>query len=214
MKRNRVFILDEMIESCRLMPTWVQFILFIGAAGIVSFTIPMLFYISVTIILVQVVFIILLIKKYIVYRRISKLEVAIKKRVIWIFSKRDKDEKYKKGLINLGLIILTLILFFTLQNTKLLIINGLFCVLFFLKIAFYVPLISVRIIEDDKFVVINKGLGERMEINLYEINSIKIVEDKIIVNRKKIEIPLDFQSEKEVRRLMMFLKGIDKFRVD
>ena len=38
----------------------------------------------------QAVFVILLIKKNVVYRRISKLEIAVRKMVIWIHTKKDE----------------------------------------------------------------------------------------------------------------------------
>ena len=220
MKRKRVFIIDEITESCRLMPNWIQSIFFFIMLGIATFIVPVISYFFLgTIIILQLIVIILLAKKNIVYKRISKIEVAVEKMVIWIHSKKDEDEKYKKALINLALIIVTLLLFYKIQNVKLLIINSLFCLLFFLKLLFYVPLISVRIIDDDKdvnkFFVIDKGLKINTEINLYQIRSMEIISNKIEVdtNQGKVEIPIDFRSDKEKGKLKMFLKKVNKFEI-
>ena len=105
MKRKRLLILDEMIESCRLMPAWIQFIFVMIVMGIAVFIIPVATYFFLAaIITIQVIFILLLIQKNIVYKRISKLEVAIQKMVVWVHSKKDEREKYKKAMINVLLI--------------------------------------------------------------------------------------------------------------
>ena len=88
-------------------------------------------------------------------------------------------------------------------------------VLFFLKIAFYVPLISVRIVDNADFFVVDKGLKINTEISLYQIRSMKITSNKIEVdtNGGKVEIPIDFRSVKEKEKLKLFLKKINKFEV-
>lgn len=219
MKRKRVLIIDELMESCRLMPSSVQSVLVLIIFAIGTLIVPIIssFFLG-TIVILQSIFIILLIKKNIVYKRISKIEVAVKKMVIWVHSKKDENEKRKKAIINLALIVVTLLLFYKLQNVKLLIINSLFCLLFLLKLAFYVPLISVRIIDDkdvNTFLVIDKGLNINTEISLHLIRSMEIKSNKIEVdtNQGKVEIPIDFCSYAEKRRLKTFLKKINKFEI-
>jgi len=221
MKRKRLYIIDELMESCRLMPTWVQSLFFSIMMGIAMLIVPVISYSFLgVVIVVQAIIIILLIKKNIVYRSISKLEIAVRKMVIWIHTKKDEHERIKKGLVNLILILITAYLFYIIQDFKLLLINGLFCLLFFLKFAFYVPLVSVRIIKENKIpfqlCIIDKGEQVNVEIGLNEIISVVVKLKMIIVitNQEKIDVPIDFHSDREARRLREFLKRLNMFEVN
>jgi len=147
------------------------------------------------------------------------VEVAVEKMIIWIYSKRDQEEKYKKGVINFVLVILTVFLFYKLQNTQLLLINGLLCLLFSFKFLFYIPVVSVRIVDNDrenKLFFIDKEAGVNTEIKLSEISFVRVLSDKIIVKEvysAETEIPLDFHSDNEVRRLKDFFERIGKFEL-
>lgn len=218
--RKRLILIDELTESCRLMPDWVQSIfagLFVGI-GILILPVVSYFFLG-TIIVVQLMIIILLTKRNIVYRRISKMEVAIKKKIIWIESKRDENEKKKKILINIVLLTIVGFLFYQFTDIKMLIIIGLFWVLFTLKVVFYVPLISVRITKDDNdievLLLVDKGTRMNTEIYLYQISSVLVEFNKIEIMTKqdKIEVSLDFRSGKEILKLKNFLRRLNKFEV-
>lgn len=222
MRRKRLFILDEMIDSCRLMPVWVQYVLFSTVMGILMFAMPLLFYAFwKAIITVQVIFIILLIQKNIVYRKISMIEVAVKRMVIWVHTQKDRQEKQKRIIANLLLIGLTIIIFNKIQDVELLIINSLFCFLFFLKLIFHVPPVSVRFVDDkgdqiiNIFTIIDKRARVNTDFYLESIKSVDVSINKLVVDTRanKIEVPLRFQSKQEARRLTMFLKKINKFEV-
>ncbi len=154
-----------------------------------------------------------------VYRQIAKMNTAIKKKIIWIHTRKDRKDRMRKIGVNLILVGLTSYLFLLIQNMQFLIINGLFCFLFSLKILFYVPLVSVRLLDEDdaplKFCVIDKGENISTEINVCDINSIEMDTNKIIITTKeeKTDVPIDFISNDEMDRLFQFLKGLKRFDV-
>ncbi len=210
-----------MIDSCRLLPTWIQSTisgLYIGSATLIT---PIgLYFLSYAIIIIQLTIILFLIQKNIVYRKISKLENAIKRKVIWVQTKEDRKELNKKRWINLVLVLLSITVYFHLTNTKLLIINSLFCLLFFLKILFYLPLVSIRIFNDDEdrniLQIINEKDNETEGININEINEISFGSNVVTVHLKKeiIDLNINFLSTRENERVFKFLKKQELFKIE
>ncbi len=220
MRRRRLPIVDEITESCRLMSLWWQGFFFILGMIIAHGVMVCFYFYLETVILLQLLIILFLSYKYMVYRSISSLEVATKKKVIWVSTKTDESDKYKRVAINLGLILLTVWLFYQLQDFKLLLINSLFCFLFFLKIAFYVPLISIRVVTEsdsvaDTFFVLDKRLGMNTEIELYLIHSIAVTSKELLIetSNESLKVPLNFSSSKEIRNVKQFLNTTTSFKV-
>lgn len=217
MKKKRTPILDEMMDSCRLMSPEAQSALFFLALGVVTIfffilTDPSAYFVLIWIaVIVQIIFILLLIKKNIVYREILKNENAIQPNVIWIKTRKDVENQRKRKVANILLIIVTLIIFYFFNDFKILLVNGLFCLLFSLKLAFYVPLVSVRIINNNleaKMYVIDKIQGINIEFDLSDIIDIKVYYEKLLVTtrKEKVEIPIDFNAIREKMKLENFLK--------
>jgi len=217
LRRKRIILIDEITESCRLMPTFMQSLLFGLMFGIATLLIPTLtYFFFYTIIFFQATFIILLVQKNLVYRRISKLKNAIQKKIIWIHTKEDKKDLLKKRGINLLLVALTLFLYFKITSINLLIVNGLFCLLFSLKIIFFVPLLSLRIIEDRdlSFQIINEQQQENIEVEIFKIKNITLDHNTLIIDTKDdfIHTPIHFKSTEEYDRVFYFLRGLEELK--
>lgn len=212
-------MIDDSLESCRLLPTWAQTIIFIFFYGIVAF-LPQIFYFFYYIVIgIQCVVIFLLANKFNVYRDISYLEYAIHKKIVWVSTKRDYKTKINKTIANTILLLLTGFIYTYLSDIKLLIVNSLFSLLFFLKVIFYVPLVSVKIECRDAmeyFMIIDKDAKVITEFYPHTIKSVRVLEGGIEVRTAKefSLIPIDFLNEREQRRLMVFLTRIKYFPVN
>ncbi len=213
-KRKRIIILDDIIDSCRLMPTIIQsFFFFLGLLFVTFFLQIGLFYFLYVVILIQVVFILLLGQKNRIYRRISKIENAIQLQILWVKTKKDERILHQKRFLNfiLSFVSILILYYYDFTNIKFIIILALFSLLFFLKIIFYVPVLNIRIVQEEgMFQVSNEAKGESVEFQLYEMNSIDIYSNKIRIASDKdyIDAEMDFISNKERSKVYTFLKGL------
>ena len=185
--------------------------------GIVSF-LPLIFnFFYFFVIGIQCIVIFLLANKFRVYRDISYLEYAIHKKVVWVSTKRDHKAKIIKIIVNMILLLLTGFIYAYISDVKVLIVNSLFSLLFFLKVIFYVPIVSVKIDENkmDYFRIIDKDEKFVAEYVLHTIKSLRVLGNGVEIRTAKETslIPIDFINDREQRRLKVFLTRIKCFTV-
>lgn len=208
---KRLPLLDELIDACRMLPETVQAVfavfMMIGLSVVTQLAIQN---IQIAIIIVEVFFIGVLLVKNIVYRRISKIDNAIDAKIIWIKSKLDAERKKRYLWISLILLLLMLLIYVYLKNNNFLIIGGLLCVLFSLKNLFYVPLIFIRIVDDQNLELVNDFHKTVLSFPIGAIKKLVVKHDviKIEESAAKATFLLDFHELKERKRLLQFFKTV------
>ena len=89
-ERKRIPILDTLVDGCRMLPETIQAFLFaLVFVGGHSLVMAGLFNFLLTVILIELLLILILIQKNIVYQRISKIENAIGSQILWIKTRQD-----------------------------------------------------------------------------------------------------------------------------
>lgn len=208
--RKRIPIFDTLVDGCRMLPEAIQGILFalvlvfghyLVVAGFLNFLL--------TFIVIEVLIILVLIQKKLVYQRISKLENAIYYKILWIKTKQDSAKIIRYFFFSSILFLLGIWTYSNVGSERYLLAVSLLCVLYFLKGLFYVPLVTVRVIENDEIQFINDFNGKCVDFELYEIRKIAIQEKKISIFLKDqtIDFKVFFNKKEERNRLRKFLKG-------
>jgi len=206
MKKNRLPILDSIVDNCRLLPEWLQAILMLFIMLLANSIILIFSYFFILVIIIQLIFIVLLIQKNIVFRKIDILDEAISRKIIWV---KTKDDERKISVFEIFSVVIIVFVFVIYWNEQVFIMNTLFSILFFMKILFYVPAVNIRIIEKEhKLQFINEFEGFYIEFYLYNIEDIKVVDNhlKIVSNESVEEIEINFADVLERYRLEEFFK--------
>lgn len=211
-ERKRIPILDTLVDGCRMLPESIQAILFLIAGTSIyaipywlSFGIPNFIQIVISI---EVVLILILAQKNFVFRRISKIENAISHGIVWLKTKQDAVTILRYFVFSSILFLIGIFLYSRVENEQLLLVYSLVCVLYFLKGLFYVPLVQVKIIEDDQIQFINDFNGKCIDFKSYEILKIEIQERniQIFTNDQKSDFKVFFHKKEGRIRLRKFLE--------
>ncbi len=178
-------LIDTLTEACRMLPEVFQGILFFGImlCGQLFFIVGFigLKYLLTTIIIFQCIIILVLIQKNIVYRNLSKIEKAVKIGLLWIKTRREAKKINRYKIMSFLAFSLTLFLYSTSSNIKLLIINLLICIFYLFKNIFYVPVNRIRIIKGEQILFLNEYKEEILECNLYKTTQLVILDRKILL---------------------------------
>ena len=208
-KRRRVPILDTLVDGCRMLPETIQGFLFaLVFVGGTSFVMIGFFNFLLTFIVVEVLLILILIQKNLVYRRISKIENAISNEILWIKTKQDSAKIFRYFIFSWVFFLIGFLIYTKVDNERYFLAVSLLCVLYFLKGLFYVPLVIVRIIPNDQIQLINDFNGKFVEFDFYEVEKVEIQEKKISIfsKDKKVDFKVFFNKKRERQRLRQFLK--------
>ena len=178
-------LIDTLTEACRMLPEVFQGILFFGImlCGQLFFIVGFigLKYLLTTIIIFQCIIILVLIQKNIVYRNLSKIEKAVKIGLLWIKTRREAKKINRYKIMSFLAFSLTLFLYSTSSNIKLLIINLLICIFYLFKNIFYVPVNRIRIIKGEQILFLNESKEEILECDLYKTKQLVILDRKILL---------------------------------
>jgi len=209
--RKRIPILDELIDSCRFLPIGLQYFLFtiigIGISGILLLGFTNLLII---IVLIEIVFILILVYKNSVYHRLSKIDNAIKHRILWIETKKDAEKKSQYLWLGAVSILILMVIYFFMEDVGWLFAVSLLVFLFILKGIFYVPLVFVRLNNGDEIQFSNLFTNQNLVFQKQGLNNLKIFWDRIEFEGKeeKLVFTMEFKNIKERERLEQFLKGL------
>lgn len=211
-ERKRIPILDTLVDGCRMLPETIQAILFFIVGMSIS-SIPLWITIGIRnflliVITIEVILIVILAQKNFVYRRISKIENVLNHGIIWLKTKQDAATILRYFIFSSILFLIGILLYSRVENEQVLLAFSLVCVLYFLKGLFYVPLVQVKIIEDDQIQFINDFNGKCIDFKLYEVQKIEIQGRNIhiITNDQKNDFKVFFNKKKERQRLRKFLE--------
>lgn len=208
--RRRFPIFDTIFDGCRMLPETIQMILFVlFFGGISAFVMLGLQNIVLTFIVVEVLLILVLIQKNFVYRRISKIRNAIRYQILWIKTKQDSSKILRYFIFSSILFLVGLWAYNKIGNGQYFLAVSLLSILYFLKGLFYVPLVHIRILEDEEEIqFINDFNGKCLEFKLYEIEKIEIQEKRISIfsESQKVAFKIFFNKKEERIRLREFLE--------
>lgn len=165
-----------------------------------------------TIIVLEVLFILILIQKNIIYRRISKIENAIKHQIIWIKTKKGGEKVIRYLALGTIFTLTSLLIYWYFRNNRLLLIIVLPSILFILKSIFYVPTVFVRIIDEGSLQLVDESRGENVILDKYELKRLEILQKKVRINTHagSTDFELLFDKLEERNRLKQFLNKVLK----
>lgn len=209
-KRVRIPIIDEIIDSCKLLPEIIQGLL-LGALLVFSSILAILGFknIILTIVIIEAMLILILVQKNIIYQWIRNIDNAIKYGVIWI--KTENDRSKKERYLTMGFIFLLISglisWYFNLAVLEKIAVTSP-SVLYSLKGLFYIPLASIKQYKEGYYEFSNDKIN--FEFDGYGITSITVNRKFIefIGNDKQSTIKLDIIDSREVNKLKKFFKGI------
>ncbi len=206
---KRFPIIDTLVDGCRMLPETIQGILFAMVfAGGNFLVMAGLFNFLLTVIVVELLLIVILIQKNIVYQRISKLENAIASQILWIKTRQDAAKIIRYFFFSSILFLGGLWVYAKVGSELYFVAISLLFVLYFLKGLFYVPLVQVKIIEDEQIQFINDFNGKCVDFKFYEIQKIEIQEKNIRISTQdqKSDFKVFFHKKEGRIRLRKFLE--------
>ena len=208
--RRRIPIADTIVDVCRMLPEPLQAILLLGIPTVSTILFRSGFeYLIPYIIAVEVFFIGVLIQKNIVYRRISKIDQAIKYRILWVKTRRDGKKIIRYLICSSFYLLLGIGYYFYIENNQcLLIIILLLWVIYLMKGLFYVPNVFVRIIGKHEIEFVNEFQKEALTFEFYELLQITFEPNQLIIQSRDSQhlFPLQFDKLEERKRLRKFLE--------
>ncbi|MFK7775840.1 MAG: hypothetical protein AB8F94_27200 [Saprospiraceae bacterium] len=211
-ERKRIPILDTLVDGCRMLPETIQGILFF-IAGMSIYSTPYWLWLGIRnfiliVIIIEVILILILAQKNFVFRRISKIENAISHGIVWLKTKQDAATILRYFIFSSILFLIGILVYSSVENEQLLLGYSLVCVLYFLKGLFYVPLVQVKIIEDEQIQFINDFNGKCVDFKFYEIQKIEIQEKniRIFTNDQTSDFKVYFYKKEGRMRLRKFLE--------
>ncbi len=210
-KSSYIPILNHITTVCRLLPNYLQALIFIFLYIGFQFLIltDFIFYV---IIGLEVIFIILLSQKFIIYKKISNLKTAIELQILWIKSKKDA---YKIKIYFIIFILMTIGLIYIFKSMPFdwisFISSTLLVILFSLKAFYYVPETYIKINERWNLEFHNIFQGFVYTFNIKEIQLISLYNGMIIIetNKETLKQKIEFYNHKEKERLYKFISALE-----